>query len=200
MTGGDGGEPEQPEKGVKESKPGRLRALLADVQPLEVRLDVTVLWIHVLGRGLVTEILTRPLKAVPSIQPEDLAILLKIVSSGSSLTVWWFLVGAFVTRQFSWEAGRQEAAGSALAPLWTTVRTCLLAGPLWIATEEALRIENLLRIWSPLASEEEITAAMLSATSVSSSSLDAVFLRDASSLLYLMMTMISARIVSLWIP
>ena len=146
-----------------------------------------------------TEILTRPLKAVPSIQPEDLAILLKIVSSGSSLTVWWFLVGAFLTRQFSWEAGRQEEEASALAPLWTTVQTCLLAGPLWIATDEALRIENLLRTISPLASEEQVTAAMLSANSVSSS-LDAVVLRDISSLLYLMMTMVSARIVSLWIP
>ena len=51
---------------------------LGEANALEVRLDLTILWCHVLARGLVGEILTRPLKQVPGITPDDLAILLSV--------------------------------------------------------------------------------------------------------------------------
>ena len=79
----------------------RLRARNDDAaDPLEARLDVTVLWCHCLARELFREVSTNPPKAVPGFTVDDLSALWALVASASCLSVLW---GAFglATRQFA---------------------------------------------------------------------------------------------------
>ena len=129
----------------------RLRARNDDAaDPLEARLDVTVLWCHCLARELFREVSTNPPKAVPGFTVDDLSALWALVASASCLSVLW---GAFglATRQFApavlgagvrqFSTGRPRTAPRAQASraegLARTAFTCAAAAPLWLAFESA---------------------------------------------------------------
>ena len=100
-----------------------------DIDTLEVRLDVTILWCHCLARELFRELTHNPPKAVPGFTTDDLAALGAVVASSSCLSVLWFAFGV-VFKQFSRADGDQPLGG--LGPTWATVAA---SSPLWLAFE-----------------------------------------------------------------
>jgi len=135
---------------------------LNSLQWTEIRLDVSLLWCHVLCRGLIAEILTRPPKLCrpqcPGLYYDDIAVLFKIASSAAALSVLWVAAGALVTElYFTHKADAQDdgdgdddgkllgrngvSIGQSGEGLWRylgpTFATVLIAGPLWAASDDA---------------------------------------------------------------
>ena len=112
----------------------RTRAFAApddDIDALEVRLDVTILWCHCLARELCRELTHNPPKAVPGFTVADLSALAAVVASSSCLSVLWVAVGA-LTKQFS-------PADSEFAGLRRTAFTVAGSAPLWLAFERLIQ-------------------------------------------------------------
>ena len=233
-----------------------LATRLQKCSPLEIRLDISILWCFILGRGLFQEILTRPLKTRPGIELADLQILLGLVSSASLLSVLWVAVGALGTGQFqAWEdqdvfwsserrrdaralrssrrrgeggggetgeGGSEEGGQNAalLQYLRPTIATWALAGPLWLAGDEAARLTASLQLALSsvsLFSVSSMTSKVATAVVMDDGGLDdavaAALLSqplapsalehaatDLSALLGLLATVCGARILALFLP
>jgi len=111
----------------------RARAFAApddDIDALEVRLDVTILWCHCLARELCRELTHNPPKAVPGFTVADLSALAAVVASSSCLSVLWVAVGS-LTKQFS--------TADSDAGLRRTAFTVAGAAPLWLAFERLIQ-------------------------------------------------------------
>eukprot|EP00614_Pseudopedinella_elastica_P020161 CAMPEP_0172648070 /NCGR_PEP_ID=MMETSP1068-20121228/241080_1 /TAXON_ID=35684 /ORGANISM="Pseudopedinella elastica, Strain CCMP716" /LENGTH=253 /DNA_ID=CAMNT_0013462375 /DNA_START=113 /DNA_END=874 /DNA_ORIENTATION=+ len=161
----------EPAAGLAAGLASEVGRRLGEANALEVRLDLTILWCHVLARGLVGEILTRPLKQVPGITPDDLAILLSLVSSASVISFLWCLVGALLTGQFqskglgSYPGARGSELDDLPGYLAPTVATCAVAGPLWIAADYALKLDGVQGAGvSPAASAASALLGLLATT------------------------------------
>lgn len=161
-----------------------LSSRLDAVNMLEVRLDVTIIWCHVLCRGLLTEILTRPVKAVPGIVHDDLVIIFHLISSASALSVLWFGFGAFATGQFEGRPKNYDDKNGLWDYLRPTVTTVALAGPLWVIFDDPTLVAILVQ------SEDYLTSASI-AESVGN---------GISTLLGFAATAIGARMISLYMP
>lgn len=101
-----------------------------EVDPLEIRLDITVLWCHCLGRELYREVTHNPPKAVPGFTPADLSALWSVAASASCLSVIWIGFG-LLTKHF--QTAETEAEG-----LLRTAATSLAAAPFWLAFESLI--------------------------------------------------------------
>lgn len=108
-----------------------------DASPLEMRLDVTMLWCHVLARASYLESTTQPLKDHPTMTMEDWYNLLNICASASALTFAWVAVG-LIFGQFSTYAKTNWQ--TFYAP---TAATVLIAGLFWQAAEVSLDLAPL---------------------------------------------------------
>ena len=190
------------------------------LSPLEIRLDLSILWCFILGRGLFAEILTRPLKTSlgrsPGIELEDMQILLSLVSSASLLSILWAVVGIATAQFQAWDdqeefwrrssrAESDDFIPALLRYLLPTVVTWLIVGPLWLAGDEAGRVEASLALsLSPttttagFAADEAMAKAIFSQSLARSAVENAA--TDLSALLGLLLTVVGARVLSLWLP
>ena len=235
--------PPPPRPPLQQRMGDSLARRLEKVSPLEIRLDLSILWCHVLGRGLFSEILTRPLKTRPGIELEDLQILLGLVSSASLLSVLWATVGTLATDQFQaykdqdeyWTSQRRlgsggggrggggdgssgggDDGGALRRYLQPTVATWAVAGPLWLAGDEASRLKMASLALSSGgglgggggvggavvgvddAAVDALATALLSQPLARSALENAA--TDCSALLGLLVTVCGARLLALWLP
>lgn len=124
-------------------KPRNLVDTLADVvrstQNIEVRLDCSILWCHLLCRGLFVDVLTRPLKKVPGWTVDDLAMFWRLASSGSVLCMAWVASGYLTKPLADIITGRLKTEGLP-ALITTTAVTWAAAGPAWIVLVDHTRL------------------------------------------------------------
>ena len=187
---------------------------------LEIRLDLSILWCFILGRGLFAEILTRPLKTSlgrsPGIELEDMQILLSLVSSASLLSILWAVVGIATAQFQAWDdqeefwrrssrAESDDFIPALLRYLQPTVVTWLIVGPLWLAGDQAGRVEASLALsLSPTTTTagfagDEAMAKAIFAQSLARSAVENAA-TDLSANLGLLLTVVGARMLSLWLP
>jgi len=193
----------QKQNSNKINEAGFIAQKIEQLQPLEVRMDVTILFCFVLARGLFTEILTRPLKTCapdvgcPGLYPEDIKILLDIFSSGCTLSLLWCFFGTLATQQFTVRS-RDETLFQFILP---TLTTWVLAGPCWILLKEdgGFLGSWLVEALSYSSNELAVSPKVLD-LAVSSLSVTDLAAHDGLPLLGLLVTMIASRLIAFVIP
>ena len=104
---------------------------------MEIRLDATLVAIHVLGRFLIYD-LALPKKDIPKFEIPDVIAILNTFSSAGFLAILWTIVGLFVTGIFFEEIANEDGlGGNEVLDFVRLASTALLVTPVWIVAEIA---------------------------------------------------------------
>mmetsp|Transcript_3775 Transcript_3775/g.6520 ORF Transcript_3775/g.6520 Transcript_3775/m.6520 type:complete len:260 (-) Transcript_3775:62-841(-) len=105
--------------------------ILEQVDPLEIRLDATLLAIYVLCRFLFYDV-TTGVKQTPGWELHDAIMLLQTLSSAIVLSALWTLVGVFGTGLFQYDATNDDNN------VWNKpLINAIISAPLWVLIEVA---------------------------------------------------------------
>eukprot|EP00984_Skeletonema_dohrnii_P015801 scaffold6901_cov166-Skeletonema_dohrnii-CCMP3373.AAC.3 len=107
-------------------------SILEQVDPLEIRLDATLLAIYVLCRFLFYDV-TTGVKQTPGWELHDAIMLLQTFSSAIVLSALWTLVGVFGTGLFQYDTTNDDN-NAWKKPLINAI----ISTPLWVLIEIAL--------------------------------------------------------------
>ena len=108
----------------------KISSILEQVDPLEIRLDATLLAIYVLCRFLFYDI-TTGVKQSPGWELHDVIMLLQTLSSAIVLSGLWTLVGVFGTGLFQYDT-TLDVDNELRKKLFTNA---IISAPLWIVIE-----------------------------------------------------------------
>ena len=108
----------------------KISSILEQVDPLEIRLDATLLAIYVLCRFLFYDI-TTGVKQSPGWELHDVIMLLQTLSSAIVLSGLWTLVGVFGTGLFQYDT-TLDVDNELRKKLLTNT---IISAPLWIVIE-----------------------------------------------------------------
>lgn len=106
----------------------KIPSILEQVDPLEIRLDATLLAIYVLCRFLFYDV-TTGVKQTPGWELHDVIMILQTFSSAIVLSGLWTLVGVFGTGLFQYDANNVDNVWK--RPLLNAI----ISAPLWVLIE-----------------------------------------------------------------
>ncbi len=107
----------------------KIASILEQVDPLEIRLDATLLAIYVLCRFLFYDV-TTGVKQTPGWELHDVIMILQTFSSAIVLSGLWTLVGVFGTGLFQYDTNSVDNN------VWKRpLLNAILSAPLWVLIE-----------------------------------------------------------------